>query len=156
MEVKIRPAKKNEWKLIQELNNYVFLADEDNDDDLNLEWPFSEKGVKYYKELASGKWGHCLIAFWGEKAVGYVALAVKDFYGYRKSKYIEVENIGVRPEYRSRGIGKELINEAIKWAKEQNASKLYVSAYWGNKKAINFYKKNGFYEIGLELDKKLK
>ena len=155
MEAKIRQAKKNEWKLIQKLNNYVFLADKDNDDDLNLDWPFSKRGVKYYKNLANGKYGHCLIAYLGGKAVGYIALAKKNF-GYRKSRYVEVENIGVRPEYRSQGIGKKLINEATKWAKKQNASKLYISAYWGNKKAINFYKKNGFYEIGLELDKKLK
>lgn len=156
VEVKIRQAKSDEWKLIQKLNNYVFLADKDNDDDLDLNWPFSDKGIKYYKDLASGKWGHCLVAFAGKEAVGYVALAVKDFYGYRKSKYIEIENIGVIPEYRSQGVGNKLINAATKWAREQNATKLYVSAYWGNKKAINFYLKNGFYEIGLEMDKKLK
>lgn len=154
VEVKIRQAKTDDWKLIQDLNNYVFLADKVNDDDLDLNWPFSSKGIKYYKDLTSGKWGHCLIAFRGNEALGYVALAEKDF-GYRKSKYIEIENIGVLPQYRSQGIGKGLIDAAIKWAREQNATKLYVSAYWGNKKAINFYKKNGFYETGLELDKKL-
>ncbi len=49
----------------------------------------------------------------------------------------------------------KLVAETVKWAKEQKATKLFVSAYWNNKKAINFYKKNGFYESGLELDKKL-
>ena len=155
MRVNIRQSKDSEWKLIQKLNNFVFIADKDNDDDLDLNWPFSDKGIKYYKDLASGKWGHCLIAFSGKEAVGYVALAEKDFYGYRKSKYIEIENIGVKTQYRSQGVGKKLMDAAIKWAKKVKASKLYVSAYWGNKKAINFYKKNGFYEIGLELDKKL-
>ena len=154
MRVNIRQSKDSEWKLIQKLNNFVFIADKDNDD-LDLNWPFSDKGIKYYKDLASGKWGHCLIAFAGKEAVGYVALAEKDFYGYRKSKYIEIENIGVKTQYRSQGVGKKLMDAAIKWAKKVKASKLYVSAYWGNKKAINFYKKNGFYEIGLELDKKL-
>ncbi len=119
-----------------------------------MNWPFSKKGVSYYKRLANGKYGKCLVAYSGNQPVGYVALSVKDF-GYRKSKYIEVENIGVDPNYRSQGIGKLLIDSAGKWAKEQGATKLWVSAYWNNKKAISFYKDNGFYESGLELDKKL-
>ena len=35
-----------------------------------------------------------------------------------------------------------LMDESIRWAKEQKATKLYVSAYWGNKRARDFYKKN--------------
>lgn len=119
-----------------------------------MNWPFSPKGVDYYKKLAGGEYGKCFIAYLDNKSVGYVALAIKDF-GYRKSRYVEIENIGVDPEYRSQGIGNRLMEETEKWAKEQNATKLYVSAYCGNKRAIGFYKKNGFYESGVELDKKL-
>jgi len=154
MDIKIQPTKSNDWQLIQRLNNQVFLNDKENDDDLDLNWPFSEKGISYYKKLASGKYGKCLIAYLGKIPVGYIALSVKDF-GYRKSKYIEIENIGVGPKYRSQGIGQQLVNATTKWAKEQKATKLFVSAYWENKGAINFYKKNGFYESGLELDKKI-
>ncbi len=154
MEIKILTAKSEDWELIQKLNNQVFLHDQENDDDLDINWPFTPKGIEYYKKLADGKYGKCYIAYLEDKPVGYVALAIKDF-GYRKSKYVEIENIGINPEYRSQGIGKLLVDETVKWAKEQKATKLFVSAYWNNKKAINFYKKNGFYESGLELDKKL-
>lgn len=154
MNIKIQTAKSEDWELIQRLNNQVFLHDQESDDDLDMNWPYSPKGIGYYKKLADGKYGKCYIAYIEGKPVGYVALAIKDF-GYRKSKYVEIENIGVDPEYRSRGIGKLLIEETIKWAKEQKATKLFVSAYWKNKSAINFYKKNGFYESGLELDRKL-
>lgn len=154
MDIKIRTTKSDDWKLIQKLNNQVFLSDKENDDDLNLDWPFSKKGINYYKKLASGKYGKCFIAYLGKNPVGYVALVIKDF-GYRKSRYVEIENIGVEPQYRSQGIGKLLIEATVKWAKEQKATKLFVSAYWNNKKAIHFYKENGFYESGVELDKKL-
>jgi ribosomal protein S18 acetylase RimI-like enzyme len=152
--MKIKTAQPDDWQLIQSLNNQVFINDKHHDDDLDMEYPFSERGIKYYKRLANGEYGKCLIAYADGNPAGYIALAVKDF-GYRKSKYIEVENIGVDPTYRSQGIGRLLIEEAVKWAKEKNAVKLYVSAYWQNKRAINFYKKNGFYEIALELDKKI-
>lgn len=154
MQLRIDTAKARDWQVIQRMNNQVFLNDKDNDDDLNLDWPFSKTGIDYYKRLAEGKYGKCLIAYADDKATGYVALAVKDF-GYRKSKYIEIENIGVDSKYRSQGIGSLLMEAAAKWAKEKGATKLYVEAFWKNKKAIDFYKKGGFSEIGLQLDKKI-
>lgn len=154
MNVEIRIAKAGDWKVIQKLNNQVFESDAKNDDDLNLNWPSSKKGISYYRKLANGKYGKCYIAYLGKIPVGYVALAVKDF-GYRKSKYVEIENIGVDPKCRSQGISRMLIDATVKWAKEQKATKLYVSAYWNNKRGIDFYKRNGFYETGVELDRKI-
>lgn len=154
MNIKIRVAKSNDWKSIQKLNNEVFQNDKENDPDMDLNWPYTEKGIKYYKSLANGTYGHCFIAEEDGKAVGYVALSIKDF-GYRKSKYVEVENIGVSPEHRSQGIGEKLIEKASEWAKEQGAQRLYVEAFWGNTKAIKYYKNNGFVEIGIELEKVL-
>jgi ribosomal protein S18 acetylase RimI-like enzyme len=83
-----------------------------------------------------------------------VALSEKDF-GYRLSRYIEIENIGVSSRYRSKGIGKLLLQKTEEWVKKQKATKLYVSAYWNNGKAIRFYKENGFSEIGIELEKNI-
>ena len=113
MNIRIKTAEAGDWETIQTLNNQVFLNDKEHDDDLDLNWPFSEKGIKYYKELASGKHGKCYIAYLEDIPVGYIALAIKNF-GYRKSKYVEVENIGVVPQYRSRGIGKLLTDMAVK------------------------------------------
>lgn len=154
METVIKHAESKDWKVIQELNNQVFINDQAHDDDIDMNWPFSEVGIQYYKKLAEGKYGKCFIAYSNNQPVGYVALSIKDF-GYRKSKYVEVENIGVDPVFRSQGIGKMLVEKATEWAKSIKATKLFVIAYWENTKAINFYKKNGFYESGLEMDKKL-
>jgi ribosomal protein S18 acetylase RimI-like enzyme len=154
MQIKIRPANLQDWKTIQKLNNQVFQNDKNNDEDLDLNWPFSEEGVKYYKDLTNGVYGHCLVAELDGSAVGYVALANKNF-GYRKGKYVEIENIGVSPDYRSLGIGTKLMGASEKWAKKQGANRLYVSAYWDNKKAIQFYKNNNFVEMGIEMEKNI-
>lgn len=155
MNIQIKPAVDSDWKIIQKLNKEVFVSDQEHDDDLDMGWPYSSEGISYYKSLANGKHGICFIAYMDDKPVGYVALAIKKF-GYRKSKYVEIENIGVDQKYRSQGIGKMLIEETEKWARLQKASKLYVCAYWGNQRGVDFYKNNGFYESGVELDKKLK
>ena len=154
MEIKIEEAKPKDWKIIQDLNNALFASEEGHDEDLDIDWPKSEEGIRYYQDVAKGKGGICYIAYSTDIPVGFIILNEKDF-GYRKSKYIEVESLGVNPEYRSQGIGHLLIKEAGKWAKRKNALKLYTSVYWLNSKGLNFYKKNGFYESGVELDKKL-
>jgi ribosomal protein S18 acetylase RimI-like enzyme len=154
MNINIRVAQSDDWKSIQKLNNEVFQNDKDNDPDMDLNCPFTEKSIKYYKNLANGTYGHCFIAEINSEAVGYVALSIK-YFVHRKSKYVEVENIGVSPEYRSQGIGEKLMNQAGSWAKEQGAQRLYVEAFWGNNQAIKYYKNNGFVEIGVELEKVL-
>lgn len=154
MNILLRKAAAIDWKIIQELNSQVFQNDKDNDPDLDLNWPHSETGLTYYKQLADGSYGHCIIAEENSIVIGYIALAKKTF-GHRKSKYVEVENIGVRPEFRASGTGTLLMNAAADWAKEQGAKKLYVQAFSGNEKAINFYKKNDFVEIGVEMEKEL-
>lgn len=137
------------------LNSQVFESDSINDDDLNLKWPFSAAGVKYYKDLATGRYGRCMIAWDKTEAVGYIAMAVKNF-GYRKSIYIEIENIGVDPAHRSKGIGKLLMKEAEKWARQKKATKLYLSVYFKNKRAIKFYNSLGFETVALELEMQIK
>jgi ribosomal protein S18 acetylase RimI-like enzyme len=142
--MKIREARADEWQIIQDLNRY--------DPDMDLNWPFSAEAITYYKKLASGDYGHCLLAEADSKVLGYIALAVNKNFSYRKSKYIEIENIGVLPEFRSKGIGKKLFTAAKEWAKEQKADRFYVNAYWGNKGAIKFYKDCGFKEMGVMFD----
>jgi diamine N-acetyltransferase len=150
----IREAISDDWRVLQKLNNEVFLHDKEFDDELDLNWPFSEEGVNYYKSLASGEYGKCYIAEIDKNPVGYIALGEKDF-GYRKGKYIELENMGVLPEYRSKGIGHKLVERAKEWAKDQKATKLYVSAYWDNKGAIKFYETEGFEPIDEGLEARL-
>lgn len=154
MEINIRKAVEEDWKVIQKLNNEVFESDVKHDDDLNLDWPVSDTGTNFYKNLTNGKRGYCFIAEHNNIPVGYIALADKNI-SYRKSSYIEVENIGVSTQYRSQGIGKKLMEAATHLAKEKGTDRLFLSVYARNSKAISFYKDLGFEEIALDLEKKL-
>lgn len=150
--MEIREVGAEDWKLIQSLNNEVFIHDKDFDEDLDLKWPFSEVGVKYYQDLCDGNYGKCYIVEEDGKAVGYIALGLKDW-GYRTGKHVELENMGVLPEYRSKGIGRLLVDKAKEWSRSVDATKLYVSAYWKNTGARKFYEREGFEPInqGLEI-----
>lgn len=150
----IRQAQIGDLQKLQLLDDEVFVHDLEYDPDLDMDWAKSEKGEKYFSDLLKNPNSYCLLAEDNGKAIGYLACLPKDN-GYRKSKYVEIGNMGVSPEYRSKGIGSMLINKGLKWARTRNYQKIYVSAYFGNKQAIKFYKKNGFLEIDLGLEQNL-
>ncbi len=155
-EIKIISASLNQIKELQNLNDEVFIDNSRYDEDLKIDWAQSDEGgKKYFTELLKSSNSICLIAKDNDKNIGYLVACPKEI-PYRLSKYIEIENMGVIPEYRCRGIGQKLIDECLKIAKERGFQKVYVNAYFKNIGAINFYKKNGFTEIDLSLEKSIK
>jgi GNAT superfamily N-acetyltransferase len=152
--ITIRLAKAEEWNILQKLNNEVFIDNYAYDPDLKMDWATSEAGEMYFKNLLANQNACCFIAEDDGKPIGYIAGAPKSIH-YRKSRYFEIENMGVNPEYRSQGIGAKLIETCEKWAKDQGFQKLYVSSYFKNTKAIMFYKKSGFAEIATDLEKNI-
>jgi GNAT superfamily N-acetyltransferase len=63
-------------------------------------------------------------------------------------KYLEMDNVVVLPEYRSKGIGKILSDWCEQKAKENNCKKLMLDAWLTNEKAHKFYEREGYIKRG--------
>ena len=61
---------------------------------------------------------------------------------------LEIERIYVSSEFQGAGLGRYLMEQAIAIAKDRNKNYAWLGVWEKNEKAIRFYKKNGFYEIG--------
>lgn len=61
---------------------------------------------------------------------------------------IELERIYILKSFQGHGLGQELLNLTIKIAKERGKSYIWLGVWENNIKALNFYTKNGFYQIG--------
>lgn len=151
--INIRTARKDEVKDLQDLDDGIFIGSPKYDNDFDTNWA-QTKGKAYFTDLLNNPEACCLIAEEDGEKIGYIAAVPKSI-SYRKSKYIEIENIGVALEYRSKGIGTLLIDECLKWAKSKGFQKAYVNAYFHDTKAVEFYKRNNFSEIDLCLEKLL-
>jgi ribosomal protein S18 acetylase RimI-like enzyme len=151
--ITIRQVKVSEASQLQALNNEVFIDNAKYDPDIIPEWAYSESGKKYFQDLVNDPTSICFVAE-NERGtlVGYIAGSPKPF-SYRQSKYFELDNMGVIPEYRSQGIGENLIQELLNWTKEQGFQKVFVSSYFNNEKAIRFYQKCGFEPIDISLER---
>lgn len=149
--ITIRPLKPEEWQVFQKLNNEVFEDNAMYDPDLLTDYAFKDVGINYYKEQLNDPNAITFVAEEDGTAVGYIAVTPRHF-SYRKMKYAEIDNMGVSPSHRSKGVGSMLIEKVKEWAREKGFVRLFVSTYWGSEKARAFYKKNGGKEIDVSFD----
>jgi ribosomal protein S18 acetylase RimI-like enzyme len=84
-------------------------------------------------------------AMMGQDVIGYLKLnmgasqtEVKD------NDALEIERIYVLKSFQGKRVGQMLFEKAIQIAKEQNAEFVWLGVWEENKKAIQFYTKNGF------------
>lgn len=153
MDIKIQHAAVKNIRDIQNLNHQLCIKEhKDFDATINKDYPVQKSGEKYFKERI--KKDCALIATIDGKISGYLVGAISDAEGYRNiHKIAEAENMFVLEEYRSLGIGKQLFQEFIKWCKSKGVKKIRAVASVQNQKAIEFYKREGFKEYNLTLEK---
>ncbi len=153
--INLRQAKPDEVRGIQDLNDLVFADNVKYDPDLDPGWAQSDKGRKYFTDRLSDPTAYFVVAEEGGRLVGYAnAQPIKEF-EYREHKYVEIDNLGVIPEYRRQGIASKLLDECLSWAKGEGYEKVYLQSYAKNTGAREFYKKLGYHEIDIGLEKDL-
>jgi ribosomal protein S18 acetylase RimI-like enzyme len=149
----IREATLSDLEAVQHLNHDLFISDSSSDPLLNLNWPLEKVGKEYFRKKITQEKGICFVADDGGEVIGYVAGSItKEIPEYRPILRAEIENIIVKSEHRSKGVGAELVKTFINWCRDNKVVKLHVEAYSPNKKAIEFYKKMGFEPFALDLE----
>ena len=152
-DVLIRKAKVDDLNKIQNLNNELFKLEKENyDSTLVLDWPLTEEGKNYFKNLIENDF--VVVALIDNEIVGYLAGTINDKGSYEEIQYGEINNMLVDSNYRGYGIGKKLIDSFKSYCKDNNIFHLKVTASFKNTNAIEFYKKNGFEEFDLTLTTK--
>ncbi|MDF2437962.1 MAG: hypothetical protein K0Q95_2338 [Bacteroidota bacterium] len=71
-------------------------------------------------------------------------------------KYLEMDNVVVLPEYRSKGIGKLLCDWCENKAKANDCKTLMLDAYLENENAHKFYEREGYLKRGYHFLKHIK
>ena len=94
---------------------------------------FSER----IKTVLSGDLWRIFTAFKKNMPVGYCIASVKSGCG-------EIDSLFVAPEYRSAGIGGQLLRKTLEWLNEQPCDGITVLVAEGNEHAIPFYEQFGF------------
>jgi ribosomal protein S18 acetylase RimI-like enzyme len=157
MDITIRTATLEDLKNIQDLHHKLCIKEADEfDPTVNKEYPLKEEGRKYFEGRITKDDSCAFMAMKDGEAVGYLVGGIVKEDDYRNNiKIAEVENMYVLESHRSKGIGKNLFEEFIKWAKESGAERVMVVASAQNDRAIEFYEREGFEKYDIVLEKEI-
>ncbi len=82
------------------------------------------------------------------KYIGYLQLSIRNDYvaGCKTNNVAYLEGIYVEPDFQRKGIGKEMVDYAVKWAKQNGCTEFASDCYVSNENSIDFHESVGFTE----------
>jgi ribosomal protein S18 acetylase RimI-like enzyme len=138
--------------VIVALNNALFQEDAGQRDPfMNLDWPRQE-GEAYFTRHMSSQKSIVLLAESEGEAIGYLVGYLKSSSTLRPVKMAELESMYVKKTYRNEGVGEQLANKFLEWARKHGVERVSVTAYATNERAIAFYQRLGFLPKSLTLE----
>ena len=155
--VKIRKATIKDLDKVLELNHMLFRREYDEYDNLlDMDWTYSVKGKKYFRDSLINE-NYCVfVAEDSGVVVGYLSGEITKGEEYRiLPKMAELGSLFVLAEYRSKGMGKKLYDDFVKWAKSKDVKRIRVEASPDNAKGIKYYEKMGFKGFTFVLEGKI-
>jgi ribosomal protein S18 acetylase RimI-like enzyme len=120
---------------------------------MDTTWPVRE-GHEYYGAAIADPDVLCLVAVSGDEVVGHLIGRLKGPNPTRPSVVgAELESVRVNPDHRGTGIGAELNEAFVEWARERGANEVSVHAFASNASAIRFYEAHGYQPSSLQLSR---
>ena len=151
-------------KMQFELQEYFSEIDRTRD---SLPYKSIEDARQYMQKMiddANNMDGKIFVAEEKDQIIGFIQGVIiehrkgeDDFYDltHKSSKEGWVGLLFVKPEYRGRNIGQNLLSEIKKYFKSKNCTSMKLLVLSDNKHAIAVYEKNGFMRHDLEMTLKL-
>ncbi len=142
----IKIVETKDYNLLAEMNQEVQLLHHKLYPDVFKPYDKSEIARFFEKELAK-ETTKAFIAMDGESCLGYMLLFIHRFdenpFQYKRN-YLILDQILVKENVRSKGIGKLLLNEAFSFAQSNQINVVELSHWTLNETARLFFIKNGF------------
>ena len=109
--------------------------------------PDREEIKQFFREILDDKNREIFIIQDETRSVGYISLQIGGHEGHAfcyPQKWIYIDQIGVKKEFRGTGVGKKLIEAAKNYAQKYNISSIMLDVWTVNKNAKAFFEKQGF------------
>ncbi|NEA32528.1 GNAT family N-acetyltransferase [Streptomyces sp. SID13031] len=140
--MEIRPATTDDLDGLVASSAALFAEDGAARDSLrNVDWPATH-GAQWCSDLLTDPRALVLVA--GDEVGGHLIGAFTEPSEMWTGSRAELVSMYVRNELRGQGIGGQLVDAFVDWAKERGAARLHVTAYADNDGALALYKSRGF------------
>src|SRR5699024_3652169 len=105
--------------------------------------------IKQVEKELSNPISYFFFVYFHDQIVGYLKVNTMDAQSEdMDDDAMEIERIYIKSKFQKRGLGKYLFNKAMDIAREKNKKKIWLGVWEKNERAIAFYEKLGFVQIG--------
>lgn len=102
-----------------------------------------ESFSKIYMNKINDENSYNVVAIEDDKIIGVLILEISTKL-HRAKKAAFIDSLIIDENCRNKGYGKRLLDEAIKYAKEQDCEVIELTSFIANEDGHRFYEKNGF------------
>lgn len=142
MNIKIIPAYKNAQEVETLFSEYTdMLIAGDSSFQQYLDIQHYDEEIKHLEAKYGTPFGRLYLAYYNEELAGCIGLRKID------EQNCEMKRLYVRPKFRGKQIGNQLVRKIIEDAKEIGYSHMLLDTLPFLENAISMYRKCGFYEI---------
>lgn len=154
MVVEIREAELEDVERIRELSVKLSEWEEEEfDPTIDPDWNTTDEAVKWFEQRVYE--GLAYVAE-DEEVVGYLIGAVNGSEEYREDLTVaELESMYIEPEYRGKGLGRELVEHFQQDTEDYNADRLRVEVTADNTSGHEFYRAMGLEDYAITMEKEL-
>ena len=113
--------------------------------------PGAEKTMRrFLADVANSGYSFLFVAASGERTVGFISGELRQGSPtFLPKTWASVDDVFVEPEYRSRGMGRALLQSVQAWAQERGADGISLQVAAANARGRKFYEDLGFREISV-------
>ena len=105
---------------------------------------FYDEVAKRFREAMMAEDRVVLVAEDDTEAVGMAYAEIRVPSRFSDERALEISGVVVRSGHRGQGVGRELVAEAARFAKEKGAAFIEVKSFWPNKASMAFWSALGF------------
>lgn len=152
----IREAKLEDVQQLMKMEKSLFSKWDELDpiDKIDVEWFGSEYHKKHLTNVLKDNKNKIFVLIDKANMVGYLKA-----HSFCREPFLEkvgyISELFVEKSYRSQGLGRMLLDEAIKWFKQQNLKWTTTATHSLDSEAISFWKKRGYEEFNTFFKMKL-
>ena len=134
--------------LLVELEEYIVSIDEDHLDTVGKD--YREKMIDIDLKEVNDNEGKCFLAVENNKAIGLIMGTIPpyeevDYLDYKCPKRGKITELVISNKVRSNGIGQELMKKMEEYFLSKKCEYILIDVFAYNKKAIDFYDKQGYH-----------
>ncbi|MBU1101524.1 MAG: GNAT family N-acetyltransferase [Bacteroidetes bacterium] len=101
--------------------------------------------IKFLKSVIDKDGWSILLANEGDNIIGYSVAKIENYPPvFSRENFGFIQELAVKADYRSKGIGEILLNEQYKWFRLKNISQVELHVAIKNSTAESFWKSKGF------------